>query len=159
MDAQRLVFPPLPAFVVAAVIYALLAGALPQVPASPCSLHDLIAAWSEPCTIFALWRSCPPALHDRTVVRRPLCIDSDVSMLLPSQAAVLPVFAGVLLGYLAYDCMHYAIHHGALPRGGLLALIRSAHLEHHFRRPDANFGISSPLVDLLLRTGVPAKQL
>lgn len=65
----------------------------------------------------------------------------------------------MLLGYLAYDCMHYAMHHGALPRAGLLGLIRRAHLEHHFRRPGANFGISSPLVDLLLGTGLPVKQL
>lgn len=70
------------------------------------------------------------------------------------------MFAGVLTGYLAYDCIHYAIHHGALPSGrvfGVLAAVKQAHLAHHFRRPDANFGISSPLVDFLLRTHPHAK--
>lgn len=54
------------------------------------------------------------------------------------------------MGYLAYDCIHYAIHHGGLPKGSCLAPIKRAHLEHHYRCPDANFGISTGIVDMLL---------
>jgi sterol desaturase/sphingolipid hydroxylase (fatty acid hydroxylase superfamily) len=67
------------------------------------------------------------------------------------QAAMLPVFSGVLLGYLVYDCVHYAIHH-AHDRRGWLAGLKRAHLAHHFRAPRANFGISSGAFDVLLRT-------
>ena len=68
-----------------------------------------------------------------------------------AQEAVMPVFAGVLLGYLAYDCVHYAIHHAQ--RGGQwLVGLKRAHLNHHFRDPTTNFGISSKLFDSLLQS-------
>ena len=70
------------------------------------------------------------------------------------QAAVLPMFTGIASGYLAYDCLHYCMHHGSAH--GALAPLRRAHLHHHFRMPDAGFGISSPLFDILLGSG-PAK--
>ena len=67
------------------------------------------------------------------------------------QAAVLPLFTGIASGYLAYDCLHYCMHHGSAR--GALAPLRKAHLHHHFRMPDAGFGISSPLFDILLGSG------
>ncbi|KDD76042.1 Tic22-like family protein [Helicosporidium sp. ATCC 50920] len=60
------------------------------------------------------------------------------------------IFAGFLVAYVAYDCSHYAIHAGLL-RGRLAR----RHFEHHFERHDAIFGISSPIVDLLLGTSKP----
>jgi len=68
-----------------------------------------------------------------------------------AQALAPAAFAGVLGGYLAYDCMHYALHH-AHGRRGWLGALRRAHLDHHFRRPGAGFGISSGLFDALLAT-------
>lgn len=68
-----------------------------------------------------------------------------------AQFCVMPVFSGVLLGYLIYDCVHYAIHHARISHGWLASLKR-AHLSHHFRSPRGNFGISSGLFDVLLRT-------
>ncbi|KAL4856596.1 Dihydroceramide fatty acyl 2-hydroxylase FAH2 [Chlorella vulgaris] len=56
------------------------------------------------------------------------------------------VFAGVLVGYVAYDCMHYLMHSGRL-RGRL----RTRHIHHHFD-DNVAYGISSPLLDVLLRT-------
>ncbi|MEM1417327.1 MAG: sterol desaturase family protein [Myxococcota bacterium] len=62
-------------------------------------------------------------------------------------------FAGSLLAYLAYEAVHYAIHHG---RGGpgWLRAVRAHHLRHHHGPEGARsrFGISSPLFDWLLGT-------
>ena len=69
------------------------------------------------------------------------------------QALAPAAFAGVLGGYLAYDCVHYCLHHGRGRRGWLGAL-RGAHLAHHFRAPHAGFGISSVLFDALLATRI-----
>ena len=63
---------------------------------------------------------------------------------------MLPLFTGMAAGYLAYDCLHFWMHHRR--GGGWLARLRAAHLHHHFRCPEAGFGISSPLFDVLLAT-------
>jgi sterol desaturase/sphingolipid hydroxylase (fatty acid hydroxylase superfamily) len=57
-----------------------------------------------------------------------------------------PVFAGALLGYLAYDLLHYACHAGTL-RSRPLRYLRQHHLTHHYRTPATRFGVSSPLWD------------
>ena len=67
------------------------------------------------------------------------------------QGAVLPIFTGVLLGYLSYDCIHYALHHAQL-REGWLGKLKRRHLDHHFRHPEATFGISSAVFDVLLHS-------
>lgn len=67
------------------------------------------------------------------------------------QENVVPLFTGIGVGYLAYDCMHYCFHHGSgLAGAGVMGRLRQAHLQHHYKTPDAGFGISSPLFDLLL---------
>jgi sterol desaturase/sphingolipid hydroxylase (fatty acid hydroxylase superfamily) len=61
------------------------------------------------------------------------------------------VFAGVTVGYVAYDWTHYYTHHFH-PRSGLGAWLRRYHLRHHFQEERARYGISSPLWDLVFRT-------
>ncbi len=63
----------------------------------------------------------------------------------------LPLFAGTVLGYLAYDWVHYYTHH-ARPRNRVGKLLRRLHAIHHYSAPQWNMGISSPLWDLLLGT-------
>lgn len=68
------------------------------------------------------------------------------------------VFAGTLLGYVAYDWTHYYTHH-ARPTSRLGKFLRKYHIQHHFRDHDAKFGISSPLWDLVLGTyGAPVNR-
>lgn len=62
-----------------------------------------------------------------------------------------PLLAGSMLGYLAYEAAHWQIHHGHR-RGPLARALRRHHLRHHLADPAHNFGISSPLWDLALRT-------
>eukprot|EP00884_Botryococcus_braunii_P017448 jgi/Botrbrau1/4387/Bobra.105_2s0033.1 len=102
-DKERLVFPPIPAALVAAVVYCVTQALLPK-------------------------------------------------------GLALPMFAGILAGYLAYDCIHYAIHHGGLPRIPYLMELRQAHLSHHFHDSTSGYGISSTLYDIFLGTSVPPKK-
>ncbi|HTV34275.1 MAG TPA: sterol desaturase family protein [Methylocella sp.] len=62
-----------------------------------------------------------------------------------------PVLAGFVTGYLAYDLIHYYVHHGA-PQTGVGRLLRRAHMLHHFRDPTRNFGVSAPWWDRVFRT-------
>jgi sterol desaturase/sphingolipid hydroxylase (fatty acid hydroxylase superfamily) len=61
------------------------------------------------------------------------------------------LFAGFIHGYLAYDLLHYFIHRGRLP-GRIGRLLRQHHMAHHYAKPDRNFGVSSPLWDVVFRT-------
>jgi sterol desaturase/sphingolipid hydroxylase (fatty acid hydroxylase superfamily) len=63
----------------------------------------------------------------------------------------LPMLAGTMAGYIAYDWVHYYTHH-AHPRTRLGKWVRTYHLRHHFQDHDAFYGISSPLWDLIFRT-------
>lgn len=63
------------------------------------------------------------------------------------------LLAGTALGYLAYELLHWRLHHAAPhadPR--LLKALRRHHLRHHHGDGRSNFGISSPLWDLVFRT-------
>lgn len=72
-----------------------------------------------------------------------------LGLLMPAAAALL--FAGAFaLGYAVYGLSHYIIHihrfHRALPRRWA-----AAHHIHHFH-PDTNFGVTSPLWDIVFGT-------
>jgi len=64
---------------------------------------------------------------------------------------VLPFFAGFITGYLFYDMMHYAIHHVPM-RGKLGNYLRKHHFRHHYSDADINFGVSSPVWDVVFGT-------
>ena len=67
-------------------------------------------------------------------------------------AHALAVFVGFfLLGYLAYEYVHLALHH-ASPKSRLGCYFRRHHLTHHAHGREGNFGVSSPLWDFLLGT-------
>jgi sterol desaturase/sphingolipid hydroxylase (fatty acid hydroxylase superfamily) len=60
-------------------------------------------------------------------------------------------FAGLILGYLGYDMIHYATHHFSMKRGVWLWL-KQYHMRHHFKDDHAGYGVSSPLWDYVFRT-------
>lgn len=62
-----------------------------------------------------------------------------------------PAFSGFILGYIAYDCTHYALHHARFELTAFKRL-RAHHMNHHFNRPDRRFGVSSPLWDHVFGT-------
>lgn len=68
-------------------------------------------------------------------------------------------FAGFILGYLAYDYIHFAVHHFKPPRAQWAAPIatwfkaaRRRHLVHHFDDHNRGFGVSTALWDHVFGT-------
>jgi dihydroceramide fatty acyl 2-hydroxylase len=66
---------------------------------------------------------------------------------------VYAVFAGIVFGYMVYDCTHYYIHH-AKPRTRLGLALRAHHNKHHHNPKFAGlkYGVSSTLWDHVFRT-------
>jgi sterol desaturase/sphingolipid hydroxylase (fatty acid hydroxylase superfamily) len=73
---------------------------------------------------------------------------------------IAPVFGAFILGYVAYDMTHYATHH--LPaHWRVLKELKRHHMLHHYKTPDARFGVTSPFWDLVFGTQpgeMPRKQ-
>ncbi|HEY5260569.1 MAG TPA: sterol desaturase family protein [Solirubrobacteraceae bacterium] len=72
------------------------------------------------------------------------------------------VGAGFFAGYLAYDMLHYYVHHFR-PRSRIGRTLRERHMRHHFQDDTRGFGISAPYWDEVFgtssraRDGEPAK--
>jgi dihydroceramide fatty acyl 2-hydroxylase len=80
-----------------------------------------------------------------------LVIFAIFTLLLPAPAAMV-VMAGLLAGYLVYDMSHYISHHGRV-RDRWFRFLSRYHNAHHHREPDAMFGVSSPIWDVVFRSG------
>ena len=62
-----------------------------------------------------------------------------------------PFMSGFMLGYVAYDCLHYTIHH--LPaKSPWLKYLKRHHLEHHYKDNDARYGVTCDWWDHALGT-------
>lgn len=71
--------------------------------------------------------------------------------LFESPTATLPLFCGVVSGYLFYDFCHWSTHYRA-PRTGWGRVLRAHHMAHHFAAPDRNYGISHQWIDRIAGT-------
>lgn len=67
----------------------------------------------------------------------------------------LNIFSGFLLGYMAYDSIHYATHHFTM-NGKIGKFLREYHLRHHYQDDHTAYGVSNPLWDYVFST-VPKK--
>lgn len=63
----------------------------------------------------------------------------------------LPAFGGFVVGYVIYDCTHYAVHHFKLS-SAYLKRMRAHHMNHHFNNTGRRFGVSTALWDRVFRT-------
>lgn len=59
--------------------------------------------------------------------------------------------AGFLGGYLAYDMVHYHVHHHT-PRTRVGKKLRELHMRHHFQDDERGFGVSAPYWDRVFGT-------
>jgi sterol desaturase/sphingolipid hydroxylase (fatty acid hydroxylase superfamily) len=65
------------------------------------------------------------------------------------------IAAGFFAGYLFYDMLHFALHHGRPPRGRVGRLLRELHMRHHFDDDRRGFAVSAPWWDVVFRTYSP----
>jgi sterol desaturase/sphingolipid hydroxylase (fatty acid hydroxylase superfamily) len=63
----------------------------------------------------------------------------------------LTAFAGLVIGYVAYDSIHYATHHFPMKKG-IGKYLKEYHLRHHYNDENKAFGVSNPLWDYVFRT-------
>ena len=68
-----------------------------------------------------------------------------------------PFFIGFIGGYLFYDISHYAIHHFNM-HSKFWLVIKNHHMRHHYQDPELGFGVSSPLWDIIFRSGYDLKK-
>jgi dihydroceramide fatty acyl 2-hydroxylase len=59
--------------------------------------------------------------------------------------------AGFLAGYLAYDMLHYYVHHFT-PRSATGKRLRELHMRHHFQDHERGYGVSAPYWDHVFGT-------
>jgi sterol desaturase/sphingolipid hydroxylase (fatty acid hydroxylase superfamily) len=69
-----------------------------------------------------------------------------------SGGAAMAMFAGFASGYLAYDTIHFATHHPGV-QWSVARVWRQRHFRHHYADSTRDFGVSSPLWDIVLGTG------
>jgi sterol desaturase/sphingolipid hydroxylase (fatty acid hydroxylase superfamily) len=60
----------------------------------------------------------------------------------------MPVFIGFVSGYVVYDMIHYALHHGSKQFPSL----RKYHLRHHYTDHERGFGVTTPFWDYVFHT-------
>jgi dihydroceramide fatty acyl 2-hydroxylase len=63
----------------------------------------------------------------------------------------MPFTSGFLGGYLAYDMIHYHVHHHR-PRTWVGRTLRELHMRHHFQDHERGFGVSAPYWDHVFGT-------
>ncbi len=63
--------------------------------------------------------------------------------------------AGLLMGYMFYDLGHYFLHHGTLDQVPYARHMKRTHMVHHWREPNAHFGITNDWLDRAFRTQLP----
>lgn len=66
-------------------------------------------------------------------------------------AAGAPLLAGVVVGYLAYEWVHWSSHYRP-SRSRIARGLRRHHQLHHHAMPDRRFGVTSPLWDWVFAT-------
>jgi sterol desaturase/sphingolipid hydroxylase (fatty acid hydroxylase superfamily) len=93
----------------------------------------------------------PPVLAAAIAVPTYLALRFVYSFLSTPDFHVL--FGGLLIGYTAYDCLHYAFHHSSLEHVAHLAFLKKHHMKHHFLEGRSKgFGIVTTFWDHVFGT-------
>jgi sterol desaturase/sphingolipid hydroxylase (fatty acid hydroxylase superfamily) len=66
-------------------------------------------------------------------------------------AAGVIFYGGIVAGFAVYEYLHYRIHF-ATPANAVEARMRARHLAHHAGDPDAIFGVTTPIWDVVFGT-------
>lgn len=93
----------------------------------------------------------------RRITATPLQIASVVLLLggvfhlVLDRAHASAALSGAMIGYVAYEAVHWMCHH-VEPKARVLRALKQHHLRHHHLAPHSRFGIGTPLWDWLFRT-------
>lgn len=74
-----------------------------------------------------------------------------------TSALLYAFYPGFITGYLAYDMMHYAMHHYNF-KSEFWKKIKHHHMLHHYDNADKGYGVSSKLWDLIFHSDFPKKK-
>lgn len=66
--------------------------------------------------------------------------------------STLMLIIGLLAALTFYDIIHYYCHFGYQTNIKWLNYLRTYHLKHHYRNEDRNFGVTSPIWDIVFGT-------
>jgi len=83
-----------------------------------------------------------------------------LTLVKPAASLVIPplymncVAAGIQIGYMCYDMIHFWTHHGDLKCAHLKTMKRY-HMLHHYRNGDIGFGVSNKFWDYVFGTEIP----
>ncbi|XP_047330976.1 dihydroceramide fatty acyl 2-hydroxylase FAH1-like [Impatiens glandulifera] len=113
--------------------------------------HYLLHGYHHKHPMDALRLVLPPAVTLIMII--PLWI---LLKLLTPETVTPAVFAGLLLGYVKYDCTHYFLHHSKPGKLGLQSELKTYHMNHHFRIQDMGFGVTSSFWDKVFGTYPPS---
>ena len=64
------------------------------------------------------------------------------------------IFSGFILGYVAYDSIHFATHHMTM-KGKIGKFLKEYHLRHHYNDEHTAYGVSNPFWDYVFSTVPP----
>uniref|UniRef100_A0A7S3CN35 Fatty acid 2-hydroxylase n=1 Tax=Strombidium rassoulzadegani TaxID=1082188 RepID=A0A7S3CN35_9SPIT len=67
------------------------------------------------------------------------------------------LLAGVDIGYIGYDMIHYFLHH-ADPKDGYWKMMKVYHMQHHYKNGQLGFGVSNKFWDVVFRTEIIDEQ-
>jgi sterol desaturase/sphingolipid hydroxylase (fatty acid hydroxylase superfamily) len=73
-----------------------------------------------------------------------------ISVLLMPEGYALLLAGAIILGYVTYGLSHFTIHHARFRRPLARRWAANHHIHHY--HPDTNFGVTTPLWDVLLTT-------
>jgi hypothetical protein len=76
----------------------------------------------------------------------PLALTWIVALAIWGGAGGVIFYSGMLMGFAAYEWLHYRIHF-AVPRGRWESWLRTRHLIHHSHAPGRGFGVTNNLWD------------
>lgn len=76
-----------------------------------------------------------------------------------SLSVSLALLTGSLLGYLHYEWVHYVAHLPGMPRTPWGRWLKKYHRWHHYKNEHFWFGVTSPVVDMLMGTYRPVEDV
>jgi sterol desaturase/sphingolipid hydroxylase (fatty acid hydroxylase superfamily) len=93
----------------------------------------------------------------KVLVQAPFGLAVSAALFVALYAATRSLFssagalAGIWVGFLYYEAVHYRVHF-SLSGSGFIARQRRAHFYHHFTNNTRCFGVTSPIWDYVFRT-------